>query len=114
MIITVCLEFEGVDSNSEVADEIVDHVTVACKDLQAQFGADSCWVDDAQDDGWYRVERFYGADHGWDNYYTDTNELFDTEQEALERYWEDELEEGASLATLVLPEDIRIVRISNS
>ena len=116
MRITLCLEFDGVDSDGQVADEIVDQVTTACKDLQARFGATSCWVDDAQDedDGWYRIERYYGPKQGWDNYYIDSDEMFDTREEALERYWEEELEDGVDITTLEFPKDIRIVRLSNS
>ena len=117
MRITLCLEFDGVDSNSERADEIVDQVTSACKDLQGRFSATSCWVDDAQDEdaGWYRIERYYGPDpnQGWELW---VDELFDTREEALVRYWDgsDELEDSGDIATLELPEDIRIVRVSRT
>ena len=124
MRIILCLEWEGVDCDSEQADEIVDLITSACAEIKTDFGATHVWVDDANnsdanteqeqaDDGWYMVQRYYGADHGWDQYYHDSNDLFDTPQSALQQYWEVELEEGADLADLVLPEDIRIIRFSN-
>ena len=138
MRIILCLEFEGVDCNGDRGTDLVNILTEDCERIKEDYQASDCYVmeaddndlppdrdswtddneddneDDREDDVWYRVERFYGDVLGWDKYYYDSGELFDTREEALERYWEAELEEGADLADLVLPEDIRIVRISNA
>jgi hypothetical protein len=50
MKVLVAFEFEGVDPNSEEADEIVEFMTDECEHLQDKFGATACWVDNAQGD----------------------------------------------------------------
>ena len=47
MIIYVAFKFDGVDSDSERADEIVAEITGACEVMQKGANADECWVDDA-------------------------------------------------------------------
>jgi hypothetical protein len=47
MIIYVAFKFDGVDANSERADEIVAEITEACEVMQKGVNADECWVDDA-------------------------------------------------------------------
>ena len=131
MRIILCLEWEGVDCNGDRGTDLVNIITADCERIKADYQASDCyvmeaddndlpsdrdsWTDDREpDDGWYMVQKFYGADQGWDQYYYNSGELFDTMQEALEQYWEAELEEGAEIKDLVLPEDVRIVRISNA
>lgn len=47
MIVYVAFKFEGVDPNSERADEIVREITEACEVMQIGFDANDCWVDNA-------------------------------------------------------------------
>ena len=47
MIVYVAFKFDGVDANSEHANEIVNGITEACEFLRIGTNADVCWVDDA-------------------------------------------------------------------
>jgi hypothetical protein len=47
MIVTICLEFNDVDCNSEKADSIIESINSACETMQVGFNASSCWVEDA-------------------------------------------------------------------
>ena len=47
MIVYVAFKFEGVDPNSERADEIVREITESCEVMQIGFDANDCWVDNA-------------------------------------------------------------------
>jgi len=47
MIVYVAFMFEGVDPNSERADEIVREITESCETMQIGFDANNCWVDNA-------------------------------------------------------------------
>ena len=47
MRVMICLEFEGVDCNSEQADAIIESINADCETMQVAFDATSCWVDDA-------------------------------------------------------------------
>jgi hypothetical protein len=47
MIVYVAFKFDGVDPDSERADEIVAEITGACEVMQKGVNADECWVDDA-------------------------------------------------------------------
>jgi hypothetical protein len=47
MRVMICLEFDGVDCNSEKADAIVEAITESCETMQVGFNASSCWVDNA-------------------------------------------------------------------
>ena len=48
MKVLVAFEFEGVEADSEMADTILNDVTKSCETMRIGLGADSCWVDDAQ------------------------------------------------------------------
>jgi hypothetical protein len=114
MRVFICLEFDGVDCNDENADAIVESITQACEDMQKTYGASSCWVDDAcnADDGVFMIQKYYGdrLDEGWQNVRED-GRLFDSKQEALECWFEEELLDGEDIGTHLLPDDIRIVEI---
>jgi hypothetical protein len=61
------------------------------------------------------IQKFYGSKYGWDNLRED-GMLFDTKQEALECFFEDDMIEetipqNANLESLPLPEDVRIVEM---
>ena len=47
MRVIVCIEFEGVECNSEKADAIVESITESCEHMQVGFNATTCYVDDA-------------------------------------------------------------------
>jgi hypothetical protein len=113
MKVIICLEFNGVDANSDKADAIVDSITQSCSGMQLDFGASSCWVDDASnDDGVFMIQKYYGDGllEGWQNV-RDDGRLFDSKQEALEEWFEEELADGLDIGTHLLPDDIRIVEI---
>jgi hypothetical protein len=115
MKVMICLEFDGVDCNSEKADAIVESITQACEGMQKTWGASGCWVEDAlNDDGVFMIQKFYGADDGWQNV-RDDGRLFDSKREALETWFEDDIIEknlsNADLTKIPLPKDIRIVEI---
>lgn len=46
MKVLVAFEFEGVDPNSEQADEIIEEIGEACETMGVGFNASSCYVDD--------------------------------------------------------------------
>ena len=46
MKVIVIFEFEGVDPNSEQADQIVEGISEACETMGVGFDASSCYVDD--------------------------------------------------------------------
>jgi len=64
--------------------------------------------------GVFMIQKFYGADDGWQNV-RDDGRLFDSKQEALETWFEDDIIEknlsNADLTDIPLPKDIRIVEI---
>ena len=47
MIVYVAFEFDGVEADSERADEIVEMLTASCDAMQEGFEASGCWVDNA-------------------------------------------------------------------
>ena len=47
MIVYVAFKFDGVDPDSERADEIVREITESCETMQIGFDANNCWVEDA-------------------------------------------------------------------
>ena len=47
MKVIVIFEFNEVDLNSEIADNILAEVSKACEPMKTEFGANACWVDDA-------------------------------------------------------------------
>ena len=49
MIILVAFEFEGVDANSERADQIINEISEECETMGIAFDADNCYVDDCVD-----------------------------------------------------------------
>jgi len=116
MKVFICLEFDGVDCNDENADAIVESITQACEGIQKTYGASGCWIEDAvNEEGVFMIQKFYGADDGWQNV-RDDGMLFDSKQEALEVWFEDaiieeEIEPDADLTDIPLPKDIRIVEI---
>lgn len=50
MKVIIAMQFDGVDPNSPEADEIVEFLTSECDELCAEYGANACWVDDAEAD----------------------------------------------------------------
>lgn len=62
------------------------------------------------DEGAFMIQKFYGSKFGWQNV-RDDGMLFDSRQEALEEWFEEELLEGKDIGTHLLPDDIRIVEI---
>ena len=46
MKILVAIEFEGVEPNSEQADQIIEMVGDACETIGVGFDASSCYIDD--------------------------------------------------------------------
>lgn len=48
MIVYIALEYEGVDPNSFTADEIMNMITKECQYMGDRFGANACWVEDAE------------------------------------------------------------------
>ena len=46
MKVLVAFEFDGVDPNSEQADQIIEEIGEACETLSIGFNANSCYVDD--------------------------------------------------------------------
>lgn len=46
MRVMVIFEFEGVDPDSEQADQIVEAIGESCEVMGAGFDADACWVED--------------------------------------------------------------------
>jgi len=48
MRVVVIFEFEGVDAESEQADQIVEEIGESCETMQTGFGASGCWVDDVE------------------------------------------------------------------
>jgi hypothetical protein len=50
MRVIVCIEFDGVDPDSEQADVIVNNITESCEHMQIDFNASGCFVEDALGD----------------------------------------------------------------
>ena len=50
MRVFLCIDFDGVDPDSEQADDIVDEISEACERMQISFNASNCFVDDALGD----------------------------------------------------------------
>jgi hypothetical protein len=46
MRVIVVFEFEGVDPNSEKADQIIEEMTEECETMGIAFDATNCWIDD--------------------------------------------------------------------
>lgn len=46
MKVLVAIEFEGVEPNSEQADQIIEMVGDACETIGVGFDASSCYIDD--------------------------------------------------------------------
>lgn len=51
MRVIVCIEFEGVECNSENADAIVESITESCEHMQVGFDATNCYVDEVYNYG---------------------------------------------------------------
>lgn len=48
MRVTIVFEYAGVDDpNGDQADAIIERLSDACEDFQADFDANAVWVDDA-------------------------------------------------------------------
>ena len=47
MKVVIIFEFEGVDADSEKANKIIDGLSESCETMKTEFGADSCFIDDA-------------------------------------------------------------------
>lgn len=46
--VTICLEFDGIDdADSDAADEIIDRLTNACRNMEQRYEAADVWVNDA-------------------------------------------------------------------
>jgi hypothetical protein len=50
MRVYVCIEFEGVECNSEEADGLVEIIGESCEHMQVGFNASGCFVEDALGD----------------------------------------------------------------
>jgi hypothetical protein len=50
MRVFVVFEFEGLDPNSEQADQIVDEIGKDCETMRIAFDASNCYVDDCKGD----------------------------------------------------------------
>jgi len=50
MRVIICVEFDGIDPDSEKADEIVNEITESCEHMQIGFNASGCFVMDALGD----------------------------------------------------------------
>lgn len=47
MDVIVVFRFEGIDPDSDEADEILKDISDSCETMQVGFDASACWVDDA-------------------------------------------------------------------
>ena len=47
MKVLVAFEFEGIDPNSETADQIINDIGRSCGSMGIAFDASACYVDDA-------------------------------------------------------------------
>ena len=50
MRVILCIDFDGVDPDSEQADAIVNEIGEACEHMQVGFNASGCFVEDALED----------------------------------------------------------------
>jgi hypothetical protein len=50
MRVYVCIEFEGVECNSEEADGLVEIIGESCEHMQVGFNATSCYIDEVFND----------------------------------------------------------------
>jgi hypothetical protein len=50
MQVIVIFEFNGLDPNSERADQIIDEISKSCETMRKDFDADACFIDDAKSD----------------------------------------------------------------
>jgi len=50
MRVILCIDFDGVDPDSEQADAIVNEIGEACEQMQVGFNASGCFVKDALGD----------------------------------------------------------------
>ena len=46
MRVIVVFEFEGVNPDSEKADQIIEEMTEECETMCIAFDAKNCWIDD--------------------------------------------------------------------
>ena len=46
MRVIVVFEFEGVNPDSEKADQIIEEMTEECETMRIAFDATNCWIDD--------------------------------------------------------------------
>ena len=46
MKVLVVFEFEDIDPNSEMADQIVNEITEECETMGIAFDASNCYIDD--------------------------------------------------------------------
>ena len=46
MRVIVVFEFEGVNPDSEKADQIIEEMTEECETMCIAFDATNCWIDD--------------------------------------------------------------------
>lgn len=49
MRVIICLEFDGVDCNSDKADPIIEAITMDCETMQVGFNASSCYIMNCDD-----------------------------------------------------------------
>lgn len=50
MKVLIVFEFEGVDPDSQEADQIVASISEACETMRIGFDAQGCWVQEVIDD----------------------------------------------------------------
>ena len=50
MKVIVVFEYTGIDPNGEQADQIVEVIGKACESMSAEFGSDTCFIDDVEVD----------------------------------------------------------------
>lgn len=50
MKVIVIFEFEGVDADSEQADQIIEDIGESCETMGVGFGASACYIDDVEHD----------------------------------------------------------------
>jgi hypothetical protein len=117
MRVILCLEFDNIENcNSDMADQVVQSITDDCERIKEYYQASDVYVMEVDDNdqpfehGDFMIQKFYGAEYGWDNARED-GMLFNSRQEALETFFEDELIDGEDITTLSLPDDVRIVEI---
>jgi hypothetical protein len=43
-IVYVAFEFEGIEPNSEAADQLMNEITESCETMRIGFNASDCWA----------------------------------------------------------------------